>query len=1110
MKNLLVYLIILLLLSFSVTAQQSAEKKPVLPQKGKTFFDIQKSFNDYWAPFNVKNGYYTENGVQKKAPGWKQFKRWEYYWANRVNPVTGAFPKTTAADIYTNLNKQRGFRNSTGNWTELGPSSSPGGYQGIGRINCVGFRDGDNNTYYAGAPSGGLWKTTDNGANWTVLTDNNAVLGVSDVVVIAGPVTASDTIYIATGDRDGGSMWSLGGGYYNDNNSIGILKSVDGGTTWNTTGISFSASDNMIINKLLIDPTNHNVLYAAIYNSLGSSNAGLYKTTDGGSTWNKLSSNMYVDLEFKPGNSQVIYAGTKVGHIYRSTDAGVNWSLIVDQYSAGGRRVNLAVSAADATVVYAVMAKTDGGLFGVYKSSDSGNSFALVYDGSAANHNLLGWVTDGSDSGGQGGYDLTIAVDPSNANIVYVGGVNSHKSTNGGSTWTAVNCWTSSGTYNKNGAPTVHADKHMMKIRSSDNTLFETNDGGIYYTTDGGGSWTDKTNGIVPSQMYRLGVSATTSGDVITGLQDNGTKLYSGGTWGYALGGDGMECAIDYTDVNTQYGETPNGNIKLTTNHWSSYSYITVDPSTGSPTNGLNESGYWVTPYQIDPATHTTLYLGMNNVWKSTDQGSNWTKISTMSTSSKLRSLAVAPSNSQVIYTADPDQIWVTTNGGTGWTDVTGTLPVSSSSITYISVKYDDPSTAWVSLGQYNAYGVYQTTDGGSTWTDISSGLPQIPVMCVIQNRQNTSQTELYAGTDLGVYVKMGSGGWTAFNNGLPNVVVNELEIYYNDTQSSLSRLRAATSGRGLWESELYSPPNSPPEPEFTANIRIPTTSDSVAFTDLSINTPTSWLWGFSPGTITYKGGTSSTSQNPYVQFNAEGYYQVTLITTNANGSDSIVKSDYIHTQNYCNANGLGDIYIKSVNLGSINNEETGNDGYTDYDYLSTQLMIGSSNTITISFGKAYQNDTVAGWIDWNQDGDFDDTNEEVFWIDVYYYTESSTIAVPIDANLGFTRMRIRNKHFGDHFSPCGTTGRGEVEDYAIEVTPASTVWNGTTSNWNEASNWSAGVIPTSSYDVTIPASPSGGNFPTVPSGYTAKCNKLTLQGNATVTVNGILEIEQQ
>jgi len=1088
--------ILFFLISLSISAQVSKPrvKKAASPQIEKTFFDIQKTFNDYWAPYHVNNGYYIESGVKKRAAGWKQFKRWEYYWENRVNRKTGRFPKVTAADIYSQLKKERGVTSSNGNWTSMGPSSSPGGYEGIGRINCVAFRPGDNNTYYAGSPSGGLWKTTDNGSTWTVLTDNNDALGVSDAVVLAGSTPATDTIFIATGDRDGGSMWSLGGGNYADNNSIGVLKSTNGGATWSTTGLSFTASQKKIINRLIIDPTNHAILYAAVSD-------GVYKTTDAGVTWSNITSSTYVDLEFKPSNSQVIYAGTMWGEIFRSTDSGVNWSIVLTKYNDNGRRVNLAVSPNNPNVVYAVMANTSGALYGVYQSTNSGTSFSLVYNST----NLLDWKTDGSGTAGQGSYDLVIAVSSTDANTLYVGGVNTHKSTDGGSTWNAVNCWTSSSNYNYNNSSVVHADKHMLKFRATDNTLFETNDGGIYYTSDGGSSWTDKTNGIVPSQIYRLSNAATSSTEVITGLQDNGTKLLSGGTWNMALGGDGMECVIDYSDINTQYGETPYGGIYRTTNHWASYTSIKATTS---------EYGHWVTPYCIDPNAHQTIYAGYQNVWKSTNQGSNWTKISTMTSSQELRSLTVAPSNSQVIYTADPDNIWITTNGGTSWTDITGTLPVSSSSITYISVKNDDPNTAWVSIGQYNSDGVYQTTDGGSTWTNISTGLPSIPVMCVIQNRQNTTQTELYAGTDLGVYVKVGSSNWTAFNSGLPNVIVNELEIYYDDNQPTLSRLRAATSGRGLWESELYSPPNSPPVADFSSDISSPGVGQTVTFTDLSGNIPTAWQWSFSTSSITYVDGTNTSSQNPKVQFNSTGSYSVQLIATNSYGSDTNLKNSYINVVtllSYCSADGGGDEYISGVQLGTINNTGTGSDGYHSYTNLSTNITVGTQYNITISNGISYSTDDLGIWIDWNRDGDFDDANENVV-CDVDGGADGTySFSVDDGALLGYTTMRIRIKYYdSDCGSSCGTTIYGEVEDYAVNVLPGSNTWSGNNTSWNNASNWSKGIVPTSSYNVTIPSSPTGGHFPVVPAGYTAKCNKLTLNGSATITVNGTLEVEQQ
>jgi photosystem II stability/assembly factor-like uncharacterized protein len=1102
MKQFTIIGFIFFIVAISANGQQLRLKAQATNQNEKSFYQIQKEFNDYWAPYNVVNGYYTENGELMKAPGWKQFKRWEYYWENRVNPSTGAFPKTTAADEYLKIQSQRNTRSSAGSWTSMGPSSSPGGYEGLGRINCVAFRPGDDNTYYAGSPSGGLWKTTDNGANWTVLTDENEVLGVSDAVIIAGTTTETDTVYIATGDRDGGSMHTLGSGNWNDNNSIGVLKSTDGGTTWNNTGLSFAASDKKRISRLLLDPSNNNILYAA-------TSSGVYKSTDAGASWTQITTNVYVDMQFKPGNSSVIYGSSRFGKIYLSTDSGTSWSLKLDKNLPGYyRRIQLAVSENEPSRVYAVVADANGSLYGVYKSTDSGNNYTLVYDGSAANHNLLGYKTDGSDSGGQGGYDIAIAASDDDADVLYIGGINTQKSSDGGTSWTAVSCWTSWSVYNKNSAPEVHADKHMLKYRNSDNTLFETNDGGIYYTTDGGSNWTDITNGIIPSQMYRLGISATSSTEVITGLQDNGTKFYSGGIWDNAKGGDGMECAIDYTDYNIQYASGTNGRFERTTNHWGSSTDIS---------GSISDTAHWVTPFIIDPNTHTTLYMGRQDVWKSTDQGTNWSKISTIHTDSKFRSLAVAQSNSQVIYAADPDHIWVTLNGGTTWSEITGTLPVGSNSITYITVKDDDSATAWVSLGQYNSDGVYETTDAGATWTNISTGLPEIPIMCVIQNKQDTTQTQLYAGTDLGVYVKNGSGAWTAFNSGLPNVVVNELEIYYNDAQPALSKLRAATSGRGLWESDLYSPPNTAPVADFTADVTNPGIGQTVSFTDMSTNVPTMWNWSITPNTFQYTSGTNDTSQNIEIKFNATGLYTVQLIASNAFGSDTIEKNNYINVKQlltYCDGSGEstnGDEYIKGVVLETINNTGTPADEYHDYTSLSTQLTVGQHYNITITNGNSFANDDLGIWIDWNHDGDFDDIDENIVCNVDDNGQGTFGFNVPNTAKLVATTMRVRIKWSGSNCgTPCGTTNYGEVEDYAIEVMPGSNTWVGTTTQWNDASNWSAGIIPTSSYNVTIPASPTGGNFPEIPSGLTAKCNKLTLENNATITINGDLEIEQQ
>ncbi len=736
-----------------------------------TFYDYKNAFNSYWAPFNVNKGWYYVNGVKKKAIGWKQFKRWEYDMENKINPSTGAFPSQTAQQVYEEYRAmhQQQALSTTANWTNLGSNSSAGGYNGIGRITCIAFHPTDNNTYWVGAASGGLWVTTNNGTSWTCLTDNNGVLAINDIIVPTDYAT-SNTIYIATGDKDG---W--------DNNSIGVLKSTNGGTSWATTGITYALSSGSMVNRLLIDPNNNQTLLAA-------TSAGVYKTTNGGTTWStQLCSYNFIDMEYKPGDFNTLYGSTYSNgnsKIYVSSNGGTSWAQGFTD--ANAFRIELAVSANQPTWVYALISASDDGLYGVYKSTNSGVSYTQVYAGTTKN--LLGWNSDGSDlNTGQGFYDLSLAVSPTNASTVLVGGINTWKSTTGGTAWTISNHWSG------NGAQAVHGDKHTLKFRA-DGSLFECNDGGVYISTNTGTLWTDKTNGMVISQMYKLSNSQTVANEVITGLQDNGTKLLSGGTWSDVKGGDGMECLIDYSNVNVQYGTYTNGQIDRTTDHWVNATDVT--PASAG-------SGAWVTPYIIDPTNSQTLYAGYADVWKTTNRGTSWTKISTMNTAENIRSMAIAPSNTQVLYVAAQTQIWKTLNGGTSWTDITGTLPVSGGNLTYVTVKNDDPNTLWVTLSGYTSSTVYQSSNGGTSWTNISAGLPALPAYSIVQNKQSTSEVQLYVGTELGIYFKKGTANWVAFNTGLPNVKIGEIEIYYA-TLPQDSKLRAATYGRGLWESNVY------------------------------------------------------------------------------------------------------------------------------------------------------------------------------------------------------------------------------------------------------------------------------------------------------------------
>jgi len=849
-------------------------------QKGElTFQDIQNAFNQYNTENGVLGGKRLINGQKVKVPGWKQFKRWEYFWETRVNPVTGEFPKTSAAEEFARyLKTNPSGKSNSGTWSAVGPSTSTGGYAGIGRVNCIAFHPTDNNTFWIGTPSGGLWKTTDGGSTWTVLTDNNSVLGVSDIAIPSDYAT-SNTIYIATGDRDGGSVWSLGGGNTNDNNSMGVLKSTDGGATWNTTGLTYTVSQNKLVGRLLIHPTNTNIILA------GTSD-GVKKTIDGGVNWTSEYTGTYIiDMEFKPGDPTIVYASNKdywgIARIIKSTNTGDSWS-IAKSFADTDYRVEIAVTPNDAQYIYAIVANRSSGLTGIFKSTDGGTSFTQKINGDDSNKAYLYYYSDGSGgNSGQGSYDLSIAVSPTDKNKVIIGGVNSWKTIDGGTTWIICNMWTSYNGYNFSGAPEVHADKHVHSYRT-DGTLFEGNDGGIYKSANNGTSWTDLSNGIVVSQIYRLGVSQTDFNMTINGLQDNGSKLADGAIWSDVTGGDGMECIIDFTDKNIQYATYVEGEIYRTTDLWSNSTTISDNISGGN-------AGSWVTPYIMDPNNHNTLYVGYSDVWKTTNKGNSFTKISTMNTADKIRSMAIAASNSSYLYVADQNTVWKTTNGGTSWSVITGTLPISTNNITYLAVDFANENTIWVTLGGYNTQRVYESTNGGSTWTNISTGLPNLPVMCVVQNKLSTGKKQLYVGTDVGVYVKNGTDNWQLFSQGLPNVVVTELDIYYNTAVPENSKIRAATYGRGLWQSDLFSLPAIAPVAAFSASSTTIQQGEQITFTDSSTQEPTSWEWTFTGGTPEL-----STVQNPQIVYNTAGVFDVTLVATNSAGSDTETKTGFI------------------------------------------------------------------------------------------------------------------------------------------------------------------------------------------------------------------------
>ena len=791
MRTLIQYIVLLIML---VTTQELIAQPWMakIQSENPTFQEIRGAFNDYWNGKSIVKG-----------QGYKQFKRWEWYWESRILP-NGQFPRSSATwDAYieyrsTNrapASKRAETIMSSANWTSKGPSTSAGNGQGLGRINCLAFHPTEANTFWIGAPAGGLWKTTDGGTTWSTRTDSLPVLGVSDIAI---DPTNADIMYIATGDGDMGSLKGMIARSDGDTKSIGVLKSTNGGTTWNTTGLSWNVTSAKLMRRLLMSPTNSKIILAAATD-------GIWRTSDGGETWTNVQAGYFMDLECKPGDASIMYASSYgASEIYRSTDSGETWSSVVTL--PGIIRVDLAVSAASPDLVDAICVNSSSGLAGLWTSKNSGASFTQYLVGTESN-NMLNIKGDASGADGQGNYDLAYVINPDNEKDIWIGGVNVWSSQNGGSDWRLTSVWADSadalsaaGVGHPDTIPVVHADCHWLAFHPLQRgTLFACNDGGIHKTTDAGASWTDITNGLEISQIYRIGVAQTVAANVVCGLQDNATKELENNVWNERTGGDGMECLIDYSNNSILYSSAQNGTIFRTDKANDSEFVISVNIP-GGQKEGTSPAGEWVTPFVIHPTNPKVLFAGYNKVYKTTDQGDSWSAISPVVSSDLLRYIAVAPSNPNTIYVATHDTIARTTDGGETWSYVSEWDPEVNGVVSYLAVDPTNPQRMFVTFSGYAAgKKVFMSPDGGTTWANYSGTLPTVPANCIVY--QKGSNEGLYIGTDVGVFYRDGTmSDWVPYQDGLPVVVVTELEIsYFNN------KLWAATFGRGLWSADLYS-----------------------------------------------------------------------------------------------------------------------------------------------------------------------------------------------------------------------------------------------------------------------------------------------------------------
>ncbi|MHC1708117.1 MAG: PKD domain-containing protein [Bacteroidales bacterium] len=808
----------------------------MMQDPGVNFFQVQRAFEAYWKDKPVS-----------RSSGWKPFRRWEYMTGLRVdNNGNRPSPDRDSKEYYKYFKNHKLQTDDAAQWTELGPVYLPVNAPGLGRLNAIAFHPTDENIIWVGAPAGGLWRTSDGGQLWTSNTDGLPTLGVSAIIV---DYTNPDILYIGTGDRDAG-----------DAPGLGVMKSTDGGLTWNTAS---NGMGNVTVNKMLIHPSNPQILFAACSN-------GVYKSIDGGDNWIYTSGTAgnYKDLVFKPGNPDVLYA-TRGGILYRSDDGAATWNTLTNGLP-GGYRGCIGVTPADPDIIYLLLGNSDS-YKGMYLSTDGGNSFTEQ----SISPNILSWGCNGG-SGGQSWYDLCVAVDPVNPNVVYVGGVNVFKSVDGGQTWAISAHW-----YGDCGVAFSHADQHVFEWNPLNNRLYAGNDGGCFYTADGGTEWVMISQGLAIAQVYKIGQSATVSNLVINGYQDNGSAVYTDNSWINVLGADGMECAIDPVDPNYKYGTYYYGSLHRL-NGFNYNGHIA-----GNGVNGINEEGAWVSPFIIHETDPNTIFLGMKSVWRSNNVKANnansvdWVKISGNFGSGNCRALEQSPANPDILYLIKESGKLVRTDNANGnnptWTDLTPGLPSGISNLA--DIEAHPFYQGWAYLCAQGK--IYKTTDKGLSWTDISGTLPDVFLSSILYCKG--SQEGLYVSSDIGVFYKDASlADWVPFSTGLPPASrVTELDIFYDPVNPANNRLRACTYGRGLWESVLF---QSQPEANFTVDYNTVPPSCPVNFTDLSFGFPTAWNWSF-------PGGSPATSnqQNPgLISYSNPGSYDVSLIISNSVGSDTL------------------------------------------------------------------------------------------------------------------------------------------------------------------------------------------------------------------------------
>ncbi|OYU95416.1 MAG: hypothetical protein CFE21_09735 [Bacteroidetes bacterium B1(2017)] len=915
-----------------------------------------------------------------------------------------------------------GSAQTTATFNQHGPVKFPNNPSvqttGMGRVSQLVYHPTDSTILFAVTASGGIFKSSNEGASWKPLSDLLPQTTCASLLI--NPLNPN-VMYLGTGDAN-----------YNST-GIGVYKTTNAGQTWFAANTGMG---NKLVSKMLFTPGDTNTIIAACSD-------GIYKTTNNGSTWVKKTTvtTSYRDLHFRPQSTQIVYASSNT-NFYSSNNNGETWTSSVINSAITPSGIKFAICPSDTSRIYCLVWKTGATspFGGIYQSNNNGATFTLKAD----TPNIMGYSSNGTSMDGQGAYNMAIIVDPNNANTIYVGTINLWKSTDAGNSYTLLSHW----------AFGVHADKHNFLFSPfNPNKLFICHDGGLDRTTNGGSTWITYEDGLSASEFYKMGSSSSKKDLIIGGLQDNGMDIAVNKVFSTVRGGDwGGDFASDITDSAMIY---ENGGLKrnLVTNVSSSINghggiYIS-HPNNGNQLFELDTFVRRTDNLKANPSSSVS-WISIGNIPGSSVSGT------------KCGAYSKASSGTLYVYFST-QKFYVSTNANDAapvFTQLTSFPFNASEAIKQIETCDYDSNMVYVVTNQTR---LFKSSNKGLTWVQINKNLPASNFIKFAFDQQ-TRDSSMYLCTAFGVYYRNSTlGNWIPFSQGLPIVAqISDMEIMSDGTNNS--RLYISTYGRGIWQSNLYQNTSLKPEADFTLQASTPSACPThYMLVDHSTNNPQSRKWSISPNTgWNYINGTDSSSVRAEIQFVTPGSYSVSLMVTNSIGT-SIKTNTFNYTPlaapscvtTTTNISGYG-MGIQRFELNTLDNPSSiGVASNTDFTCkANTVLKSGTSYTAYITTGTTNgENQKI--YIDYNNNGVFTDANELLGSITASGMGRRSctfsVLATPPIANQ-FLRLRVVTNFGTSATPPCGLLSYGESEDYAILIDTnklsIETVINGSSQNF--------------------------------------------------------------